>query len=715
MKRSLPAKICFILLLSAIPASMLCVLWTPADLYNRLKDYSPVLAGIYKSIAPLYPAWPQFFAVQSVAALLLIGGVMCWLARPASRSPFSPRERVFPILLGLYIFWAVLSALWSAWPYGTRAQIIRTLPYFVLSLAAWRLCRDEKRWITLARVFAISVALQAALQFGYIFHLSLVDYHEITWRLLKLKLSSKPLFFANKNFAIGGLITGAYLLIAFAVRIVSRPRKDRPELGLEWLAMGYGLVGIVFIGVCFALSDSLAGYVALGVSAAAFAWRLMPSRRVRVGLLALALLLFVASSLTMLFSHRLQGRFADWAMDPKGTASLRVAYWSGAARMYLQKPVAGWGAGSFPAVYPSLAPTWASGMRFTAGVRNTHPHNAYLRVAAELGTVGLLLYLGILAYAFMVSYSSLRNGPPRTQLVGFALWAGALAYATQNFFSKAPMHWASAAQFWILIGVLASGLRVGRAAAEDAETRFMPSAAQWALFGVVSCLVAWGWYSWGVGSYASMVTLRELEADRANLSLSGNYKPKLVENYESLLQRARPRCLWPTRMFYYDYALGWYLTDQRQFDHAQRVLGGRIAPYCPHMLRLRLLLGRCAMRTGDLQSAYRQFREHIRRNPYDIEGYQWLANLNPEHAAALLEAHVYEKNDFKDVEKVWELISLYIACGKDQKARQLVERTAKELDETPSDILLPYARSLGKAEEQKWKLRALRRAFPNEL
>jgi O-antigen ligase len=70
----------------------------------------------------------------------------------------------------------------------------------------------------------------------------------------------------------------------------------------------------------------------------------------------------------------------------------RYGLMAGGIAMYEARPVAGWGLGSFPSVYPDYRPSDA-----TPALRESH--NSLITVAAELGTVGLVLLGWVLVTA----------------------------------------------------------------------------------------------------------------------------------------------------------------------------------------------------------------------------------------------------------------------------------------------------------------------------
>ncbi len=728
MRRGLPDRIWFVLLLCCLPASMLLVIWIPSGVQAYLRENARWLLTALGPVVPLFPTWPQLTAVQALAAAMVAMTPLVWFAARVKRErPL--KEYAFPLLLGGYAVWTALSYFWSAWPYGTQAHVVRELPLFVACAVAYFTCRTERRWATVGKVFVVAAAVQAALQTALILCMALSG-HVQRWFVsmllhgvrtvadipagaprfnlsyLRSVFYEHPLFVSNKNFGSATWVTGALLALAWFVS-VARDEDSTPQ---DILAGGIRLVGAwVVFGFLLLTSGSLAGFLALTGAAVVFAVCMFARRQMHWVLVGGVVLALVAAGV-VLQSDRLRARLSDWALDPGSTAHLRVMYWTGTARMFAARPLLGWGAGTFPTVYPSFEPELASGLRFTKDVRNTHPHNEFIRVASETGVVGLVLYLSVLASAFVVAFVELRDRPLQARLFGYALWSGCVAYVVQSLFGKAPMFWGFGTQFWLLLGVLGASFHGLKREEEPEGERVRLSAVHWALFAAVAGVCAGLWWAWGVGAFRSNVELRRAELLRSKLD-PRRPNADLFRRYTARLDNARSRCLWPTQVLYYDYVIGWHLTDLGQWMQAREYLTRRILRWSPDMLKVQLLLGRCAASTGRAREALDHIVRYVALNPYDLEGYQRLSEIAPARAAYLLHRHLEEVEGFENLAKVWELVSLYLYLQEAQSAREVVRQAGEQRDESPARIVSLMARML-RHGGQPDKVEHLRRAFP---
>jgi O-antigen ligase len=115
------------------------------------------------------------------------------------------------------------------------------------------------------------------------------------------------------------------------------------------------------------------------------------------------------------------------------STSGRLNLIKGGGRMFADRPVGGWGSGSFATVY----------RRRTRGSRQravSASHTIPVTVAAEQGVLGLLAYAAVLATAFALLVRRARAGPLRAYLLAAfaALVLHTLAYAS---FLEDPATW----------------------------------------------------------------------------------------------------------------------------------------------------------------------------------------------------------------------------------------------------------------------------------
>ncbi len=138
----------------------------------------------------------------------------------------------------------------------------------------------------------------------------------------------------------------------------------------------------------------------------------------------------------------------------------RLMYWQAAWHMIRTHPVLGVGPNTFILAYPAYR---SAGDRFAQV--GPYAHNQYLHLAAELGVVGLAIFLGLLAASLLAALRALRAPmaePGRRALLA-SLCAGLAGYMVAGLFESSLFYARGLLMFWFLIGLLtaASATRAG--------------------------------------------------------------------------------------------------------------------------------------------------------------------------------------------------------------------------------------------------------------
>jgi hypothetical protein len=185
----------------------------------------------------------------------------------------------------------------------------------------------------------------------------------------------------------------------------------------------------------------------------------------------------------------------------------RWVWWKEAARAFGDRPIAGWGAGSFGVVHLLYR-------RDQLSVQQ--PHSVPLQFLAETGVIGAVLGLGAVALLLAAAARSVRHRP-RTgdRLLAAGLLAGAVTYAVHALYDwdwEIPGVTLPALLF---LGVLAGGALVGRVsgpATAEQETSRSPRVRWQAGAAVASSAVC-------LSAFALSVMTPRLAAARAGNAL----------------------------------------------------------------------------------------------------------------------------------------------------------------------------------------------------
>jgi O-antigen ligase len=256
-----------------------------------------------------------------------------------------------------------------------------------------------------------------------------------------------------------------YIVIAAPLAIFALARQRRGE---RWLLPTL----LVLAVVCLALTQQRGAWAAALVqlllcSALAWPhWRRAP-RQLRRNLVAAGGAVVVAA--VVLVGSGSLVPLAQRVRDIESGFSSRAGLWTAALEMSRERPLSGWGLGSFTPAYDLLRAGDAAEARRHRGTA----HSLYLNVAAERGLLGLLA-LGLLLWA---TAAALRRPLEGEKLLALALaisLAGFLAYGlVQYMFHLRCIAWL----FWLLLGAVATAVRPREAAITSRMARVLVAAA----------------------------------------------------------------------------------------------------------------------------------------------------------------------------------------------------------------------------------------------
>jgi O-antigen ligase len=166
------------------------------------------------------------------------------------------------------------------------------------------------------------------------------------------------------------------------------------------------------------------------------------------------------------------------AVSQIGVFQWRLEMWRGCAEMIRARPAMGWGIGSFPAhagAYSAVAPS-AAQVADRGVTLSSLAHNEYLQLGAELGLIGLALYLAVLGGFFTRAAGRLRQttSEPRKWLLVGAL--GAVAAYCVSALGNPGGHFGDVSPvLWLMLGLGMAAAEPKPAGAEDHAPRRSPA------------------------------------------------------------------------------------------------------------------------------------------------------------------------------------------------------------------------------------------------
>ncbi|KAF0207637.1 MAG: O-antigen ligase family protein [Actinomycetota bacterium] len=198
------------------------------------------------------------------------------------------------------------------------------------------------------------------------------------------------------------------LTIALSVALT---RTTRANVRSTWLLLGSGAVVLL-------LTYSRAGWL-LAIAAAALVMLAARHRTAAISLSLFVLALALAAGLPSVAS-----RLEEFADVGEGSYQAHARMWVTAVHMVGERPVFGWGPGTFAEKADSMAiNTWMA-----TDISADQPHNWLLEIAAETGIIGSVIAVLFVGTLLVVSWRRIRGAP----LPVFGLWVATGTYVTMN-------------------------------------------------------------------------------------------------------------------------------------------------------------------------------------------------------------------------------------------------------------------------------------------
>lgn len=353
----------------------------------------------------------------------------------------------------------------------------------------------------------------------------------------------------------------------------------------------------------------------------------------------------------------------------------------------------GVGFGNFKYVYPRYRDRseWAlSGL----STRVEQAHNEYLQILSEVGLIGFLAFLWILAGMGKMAFEivRLKDFSPRG-MMGLALMMGMIATLVQSFFDFSLQNPASGVTFWIAVGFLEVIYRSEREAHGHADSPpFHFSISSKRLRKVIAivtlmCLPAGVYYS-----------LRPAIGD---FYLKKGRIFSEMKDWESAFYCFEKASFFSPHNFDIAFHLGqtcdWAKDYERAVTYYKNAL--RLHPY---FIEARNNLGADYIRLGSIDEAIDEFKESIELNPYypgshnnlgylyskrnlfrqAIDEYQKTLDLepqNPEVHKNLGLLYYYKLRDYSKAKKYWEK---YLTLNPEDPQNPTIQQKIEEIKKT---------------------------------
>jgi len=334
-------------------------------------------------------AW-AIFILQATTAILFVVWLVGQMRSPASTvlwTPIFAPMLAFLALIGLQLLPGI-----SAYRHATYSTLMLYIAYgtacFLITQTLNR-TTHVRRLATAAIIYGGVLAMFAVLQ----------------------SLSSAGKLYWIRTPRFGGWIYGPYVnhnhyagLMEMLVPIPLVFAFSRYAHGRErWAAAS----AAAFMGATIFLSGSRGGMIAFALQMAVFLYFLFRERAAgRAGLLMAGFLVISLALIAWIGGSEVTARLSTMSVSRHSDLSndFRFQINRDTLRMFAQRPILGWGLGTFETVYPQFR-------TFYTNLLVDKAHNDYLQVLAEAGLIGFAIAVWFLTSILRAAIPKIRNWP----------------------------------------------------------------------------------------------------------------------------------------------------------------------------------------------------------------------------------------------------------------------------------------------------------------
>ena len=310
--------------------------------------------------------------------------------------PDAERERLLRWLA--WAFAAVLALYGLQATYSSDVeQAIKNVCLFYVPFALLFLLLLEVAWSARLLRWSLAVTVALALVFAAIGCVEFATGHLLITNAKVVEANDLLPYFRVNSLFFDPNIYGRYLALTMillaAVLLWTRRRRDAILIALA--------LGLLWAGLVFSLSQSSFAALLLGLGVlAALRWKPWPvlAGTGVAALVALGLVLFAPATLNLE-----TGSVDQLDRATSGRANLI----GGGLRMVRDRPVAGYGSGSYAERYRERE-------RVSSEKVAAASHTIPLTVTAEQGVIGLAAYLALVALSLALLFGGLRRAPARS-------------------------------------------------------------------------------------------------------------------------------------------------------------------------------------------------------------------------------------------------------------------------------------------------------------
>ena len=268
------------------------------------------------------------------------------------------------------------------------------------------------------------------------------------------------------NTAASSFVLFIPVLLGVTVWSMRFRRRSAPVRVLRGFAAAVGL-GLLF-GALLLTGTRAAMIAGIAIVAGAALYAFAAGIRVRQRTKRSVVAILAASiAVSALLGHEFYSRTAalEAASLTQFSLPVRVLMWRSALKTLAAQPVFGVGIGQFQYRVAEFDPEAA--LPTNVGASRFHAHNQFLEMAAEVGVIGGLLFVGVFAVILWRAWKAFRAS--HDPLLGGAV-AGVVAFLITCLVGQPLFYNVVAYPFWMVLGVVLAGGDASPTALPDEQT-----------------------------------------------------------------------------------------------------------------------------------------------------------------------------------------------------------------------------------------------------
>jgi putative inorganic carbon (HCO3(-)) transporter len=381
---------------------------------------------------------------------LLFGALIIFLFRFLSGWPVDKRLFTHPIsiTIGFMMIWMAITTL-TSYDQLVSLKFMTSRAWFIVSF-----------FFFLGHIMLLHPAFRERMIMLLLFPLCIVVIYTLI-RHAEHDFSKHAGHWMMKPFFKDHTSYGAVLAMMLPPAIALLSKKERPILLKLLIAMAVGIISIGLI-----LSFTRAAWVSVvGVGFLFIAMKIGVKLKsiVAIGVLALVVVFVNFDTLMIELQRNKQDSSDDLAQHVKSISNIssddsnleRLNRWSCAVSLFQQRPITGWGPGTYQFVYAPLQKSEFNTVISTNNADGGNAHSEYLGPLAEQGAMGILLFLLLVWWASIVGFrlwNNLENKDERNLAV--SIYLGLMTYFIHGVLNNYLDTDKASAPFWGFLALL---------------------------------------------------------------------------------------------------------------------------------------------------------------------------------------------------------------------------------------------------------------------